>query len=369
MKAVLQICQNYHQPFLDCTRQYAALFRETDFTVVTVFICGEENSQAREEVGQGEVIFLGHHRDELDGLKMRISREIRNISQRYDFQACIAHRNKSTYLALMATKLPVISIHHAFGDFDRLGRRLMARIFHNRLTFIGVSNAVRDEIRHRFPYWTENKIFTLYNRINTGKLRQSLLSQKDARTKLNLPLDAYIAGNVGRLHPDKDQKTLIKAFAKAYHALPENFYLCILGKGKSEHMLRSLALDLGVADRVIFTGHVENAKSLFRAFDIFILSSNHEPFGMVLLEAMVADIAIICSNCGGGAEVVRGVGDLFEFGDVSQLSELILKNFRSGKTSPADISHQQHLMRFSDENAQSVFWAQPEIKRLLETES
>jgi len=365
MNAVLQICQNYHQPFLDCTRQYAALFNETDITVVTVFICGEENQQAREEVGSGEVIFLEHHRSELDGLKIGITRELREISKRYDFKACIAHRNKPTYLALMATKLPVISIHHAFNDFNRLGRRVMAKFFRERLTLLAVSNAVRDQIRHCFPLWPDSKIFTLYNRVNAETLRNNLLSQEEARRTLNLAQDAYIIGNVGRLHPDKDQKTLIEGFAKALKKLPERSYLCILGKGKSEKVLRHLATELGITDKVIFTGQIQNAKSLFRAFDLFVLSSNQEPFGMVLLEAMVADVPIISTNCGGAVEVVDGAGHLFDFGNAAQLSELIMKDYQLRTSINSTVSFSKHLTRFSDESAKLAFWSEPEIKTLF----
>lgn len=365
MKAVLQICQNYQQPFLDCTRQYTALFSGSDYKVVTVFVCGEKNEAVALEASADEVIFLGHHRDELKGLKLNILREIKAITEQYDFNLCIAHRNKSTYLALMGTKLPVFSIHHAFGDFDRLGRRLMARFFGRRLTLFAVSNAVREEIDNKLPGWPSEQLLTLYNRIDAAQLRQQLVPRAKARSLLSLPPDAYIVANVGRLHPDKDQTTLIKGFAKAIQQLPDLSYLVILGKGNYEQKLRSLSEKLGVASRVIFTGHVPDAKTLFRAFDLFILTSDHEPFGMVLLEAMAANIPVICSNSGGGPEVVDGVGELFENGNADDLAKKIISSVNMASTNNLSAQNEKRLILFSDENAKKTFWTTQAVQKFL----
>ena len=367
MKAVLQICQNYQQPFLDCTRQYAALFSGTEYKVVTVFVCGEKNEAVASEANADEVIFLGHHRDELKGLKLNILREIKTITEQYDFDVCIAHRNKATYLALFGTRLPVFSIHHAFGDFDRLGRRLMTQFFRRRLTLFAVSNAVRQEIHDQLPGWPSEQLLTLYNRIDTAKLCQRLVSRSEARILLSLPADAYIVANVGRLHPDKDQATLIKGFARAIQQLPDLSYLVIIGKGKDEQKLRRLSETLGVASHVIFTGHVPDAKTLFRAFDLFVLTSDHEPFGMVLLEAMAANIPLICSNSGGGPEVVDGVGELFENGDADDLARAIISAGDKASTKNVSAQIEEKLVFFSDQSARKTFWATSAVQRLLST--
>ena len=57
---------------------------------------------------------------------------------------------------------------------------------------------------------------------------------------------------------------------------------------------------------MLFLGQVEEARRYFKAFDAFALSSDHEPFGMVLLEAMVAGVPLIATACGGAREVVEG---------------------------------------------------------------
>lgn len=366
MKAILQICQNYRQPFLDCTRQYAALFSGSDYKVVTVFLCGQKDPDIAEQSGADEVIFLEHHRDELEGLKLNMISEIKKIRKQFDFKLCIAHRTKPTYLALMGTDLPVFSIHHAFGDLDRLGRRLFTRLFRHRLTLFAVSNAVRDELQEKLPHWPAEKILTLHNRVDAEKLKQGLISREDARALLSIPETSYVVANVGRLHPDKDQSTLIRGFARALPQLPDSSRLLLIGEGKDRHKLQTLCDALNITSHVTFTGQVPNAKILFRAFDLFVLSSDHEPFGMVLLEAMVAGVPVICSDSGGGPEVVADIGELFTTGDDESLAHAIVSAFQNKDSSERRlIKTNERLALFSDEHARTRFWSLPVVNQVL----
>ncbi|PNB77189.1 glycosyltransferase, partial [Pseudomonas sp. FW305-BF6] len=133
------------------------------------------------------------------------------------------------YIALLGTSLPVIGVHHAFGDYQRRTRKLFAHIFRKRLSLLGVSDAVRDDMRRCLPKWPQARIQTLYNRIDVQALQASQVSVREARETLGLSMDAWIVGNVGRLHPDKDQTTLLHGFATALPGLPANSQLVILG--------------------------------------------------------------------------------------------------------------------------------------------
>ncbi len=62
------------------------------------------------------------------------------------------------------------------------------------------------------PTWPAARIQTLYNRIDVPALQASQVSAGEAREILGLSPDAWIVGNVGRLHPDKDQATLLEGF-------------------------------------------------------------------------------------------------------------------------------------------------------------
>jgi glycosyltransferase involved in cell wall biosynthesis len=365
---VIQFCHSYDPPFLDCARQYAALFENTPYKVTTVYLTGQPSEEVVRHSASDEVIFLGFSGKQVRGLKLSAIRKFRRIAQERNVCFCIAHRAKPTYVALLATRLPVISIHHAFGDYKRRSRRLFANLFKHRLFLIGVSNAVRDDMRRQLQQWPAERITTLYNRIDVDAAMQGLHDRLEARNRLGLPEQAWIVGNVGRLHPDKDQTTLLRGFAQALPKLPADSLLAIMGAGPLEQRLKDLAKELRIDASVRFLGKVPEARRYFKAFDVFALTSDHEPFGMVLLEAMVAGVPLICSDCGGGREVVGDTGQLFPLGDAGALAQALIAE--SGE--PRDPALLGCRMReridalFTDEAARQVFWALP-LHRMMGT--
>jgi glycosyltransferase involved in cell wall biosynthesis len=171
-----------------------------------------------------------------------------------------------------------------------------------------------------------------------------------------------VVGNVGRLHPDKDQATLIRGFAQALPQLPAGSLLAIMGSGRLEASLKALAAELGVSDSVRFLGQVPHGRRYFKAFDVFALSSDHEPFGMVLLEAMAAGVPVVCSDCGGGREIVAGVGELFPLGEAAELAATLIRLADSRELPTLREKMQARLQeRFSDQTAGQRFWSLPVV--------
>lgn len=354
MPKVLHLCHSYYPPFLDCARQYAALFKGSQYEVLTVFLTGKPDAEIAKGVQHGEVHFLGFKSKEVGGLKLSAIQKIRQLHQQHEFTFCIAHRVKPTYVALLATDIPVISVHHNYNDYSRWSRRILVNFYKNRLLMLGVSDSVRDDLRRDLKGWPADKIQTLYNRIDVEATQQSMLNKINARKALGIPHGHWVVGNVGRLHHDKDQKTLIAGFAQGLPKLPSNALLVIIGSGPLDPALKAQVVAFGLQEKVLFLGQVPDAKRYFKAFDVFALTSDREPFGMVLLEAMAAGVPVICSDCGGGAEVVRGSGCLFPFADTHALSEQLIASSHTGLTSSIPKVLQQ---TFSDEAATVRFWS------------
>jgi glycosyltransferase involved in cell wall biosynthesis len=365
---VLQFCHGYDGPFLDCARQYASLFVGKGYRVTTVFLTGAADAEVAAGCASDEVLFLERSSASVRGLKLGAIRDLRKIAASRNFSFCIAHRFKPVYIALLATRLPVIGVHHAFGDYHRRTRKLFAHLFRKRLSLLGVSDAVRDDMRKSLPNWPTGRIQTLYNRIDIPQLQASQLTAEQARIELGLSASAFIVGNVGRLHPDKDQATLLRGFAKALPSLPQNSHLAILGKGRLESTLKALALELGIGSQVLFLGQVAQASLYYKAFDVFALSSDHEPFGMVLLEAMVAGVPLLATACGGAKEVVEGVGVLFPFADDERLAHglIHLANLdEEQRQACAELMLLRLQERFSDQAVRDVFWRLPQVTSLI----
>jgi glycosyltransferase involved in cell wall biosynthesis len=113
---------------------------------------------------------------------------------------------------------------------------------------------------------------------------------------------------------------------------------------------------------------VADARRYYKAFDVFALSSDNEPFGMVLLEAMVAGVPLLATSAGGAKEVVEGVGVLFPLGDDQHLAQglgyLATLNDEQ-RAACAELMLQRLRERFSDHAVRDVFWRLPQVTSLI----
>jgi len=321
----LQISHGYNAPFLGVSMHYASMLAAQG-DVTTLYLSGGESDAVRESTGGDKVLFWELTPKGMKGLKVGLIWKLYKFIRDEKFDVVLCHRYKAIYLALTCQLLGLnfkqVGVIHAFSCFHHITRRWFLSLFKRKLLVLGVSNSVRDDIRQSMPSFPSNKIQTLYNAIDVAEVESRQLDKKQSRVFLGLNDKAFVIGNVGRLHPDKDQTTLIKAFAGFNKKVPGS-QLAILGSGRLEETLKALACELGVQKDVLFLGQVADAVNYYKALDLFVLSSDKEPFGLVLLEAMVARVPVVASNCGGAAEVVNGAGCLFEFGDFVELSELM----------------------------------------------
>ena len=125
---------------------------------------------------------------------------------------------------------------------------------------------------------------------------------------IDAPVPARRAGqlllNVGRLDPQKDQATLIRAFARIAPRFP-GWRLRILGEGHLRGALEALVAETGLADRVTLPGTTRDILAAYAEADAFVLSSAFESFGLVTLEAMAQRLPVVgFADCPGTNELV-----------------------------------------------------------------
>jgi len=130
---------------------------------------------------------------------------------------------------------------------------------------------------------------------------------------------------VGRLAPEKDLETLVRALARLRRRHP-GARLVIAGGGPSGAQLQYIAAAEGVADAVIFAGGLAGPAlaELFLGATCLILPSSSEPWGLVVNEALHYGCPVIVSDrCGCAPELVDdlAVGQIFRCGDVDELAE------------------------------------------------
>jgi len=346
---ILQISHGYNAPFLSVSNHYACMLASKG-EVTTLYLSGDEDETVRQQTESEHVLFWQLDAKRLKGAKIGLTYKLYKFIRDEQFDLVLCHRYKAIYMAatcqLLGLRFKQIGVIHGFGDFKHAARRIFLSMFKQRLLLLGVSNAVRDDIRQSMPSFPSDKIQTLYNAIDVAEVESQQLDKKQSRAFLRLDDNAFIIGHVGRLHPDKDQATLIKAFAEFNKKVPSS-QLAILGYGRLEQTLKGLAYDLGVQQKVLFLGQVKNAVNYYKAFDLFALSSEKEPFGLVLLEAMVAKVPVVASNCGGASEVVADAGYLFECADVAVLSNVMFKAYSEDSSGLTERAYSKLQQQYS----------------------
>ena len=143
---------------------------------------------------------------------------------------------------------------------------------------------------------------------------------------------------VGSLKAQKNQALLLQAFARLE---ADDACLMLLGIGRQEASLRELAADLEIEDRVVFAGFRPDPTPFYCTSDLFVLSSDYEGFGNVIVEALACGISVVSTDCPSGPSEILDHGRyglLVNVGDADGLSAAIALALQS----PID---KQDLMR------------------------
>jgi glycosyltransferase involved in cell wall biosynthesis len=138
--------------------------------------------------------------------------------------------------------------------------------------------------------------------------------------------DAPVLVACGRLVPQKGYPVLLRALARVRERVPAR--LQILGEGPLRRELGELAAALGVDGAVSFEGFQADPAAWMGAADVFVLSSDYEGFGNVIVEAMAAGAPVVATDCpyGPGEILERGRhGVLVPPGDPEALAAALLR--------------------------------------------
>jgi len=116
----------------------------------------------------------------------------------------------------------------------------------------------------------------------------------------------------------------MRAAAKASHRLGR-FVFIIGGDGEQRDELIEMSADLGIADKVIFTGFVRGKqwRDIFAVSDVFVMSSISEPFGITALEAAAHGAAVVITKQSGAGEVILN-GFKYDYWDEERLADILI---------------------------------------------
>jgi glycosyltransferase involved in cell wall biosynthesis len=166
------------------------------------------------------------------------------------------------------------------------------------------------------------RLSVIPNGIDLRRFTLSPEARTAVRKELAIGEGALVIGTVGRLSPEKDQATLIRA---AEPLLGEQSRLLLVGDGPEAERLRALASALPHGRFVHFLGERSDVPRVLGAMDLFVLSSITEGLPLAILEAMAAGLPILATPVGGIPEVVRTrvSGYMFPVGQAGALRTLL----------------------------------------------
>jgi glycosyltransferase involved in cell wall biosynthesis len=160
----------------------------------------------------------------------------------------------------------------------------------------------------------------------------------------DLPRERGLILACGRLEPQKDHASLLRAVAKLSKRCPDS-RLIILGEGTQKESLEQLACELGLSDRVTFAGYVDNPAPYMAKAAVLVHTARFEGFSSVLLEALAQRCPIVATDCQGVRAALGdgAFGTIVPLDDEDRLVDAV-EDVLSKRTTFPDPG--QHLIKF-----------------------
>lgn len=219
--------------------------------------------------------------------------------------AIICHGGRACQITRMIAfllKIPHIAVCHNYS---------FKHVKKSNFLFVITNDIRRQLITQGFA---ENRLFVIPNMVATG---------------VDIPIhtkngDTLTLGAMGRFVPKKGFHVLIDAMEQLKNG-PVPIRLKLGGDGPERRALETRAQRQNRGDFIEFLGWTKDKESFFRDIDIFCLPSLHEPFGIVVLEAMRAGKLVIASTTEGPTEIIQDkiTGLFFQNGDAASLMDAV----------------------------------------------
>lgn len=251
--------------------------------------------------------FVGERNDEQESIVRKAwQREWRRMYGESQFDCVIDYEGYGLYWAFLYGFAPIankyIFLHNdmqgeVYKKFPQLeGIFYLYKRFSKVLSVSEATNAQnRENLSEKYGI-PEKNFQTLHNFINAQEVLDKAeipLSEAVEHKYFKKGYKVFI--NLARLSIEKDQTSLIRAFARVSKEYPK-LILLILGEGPLRKQLERLIAELGLKNKVFLLGFQTNPYNFLKKADFFALSSEHEGLPLVLAEAMILERPILCTD-------------------------------------------------------------------------
>jgi glycosyltransferase involved in cell wall biosynthesis len=246
------------------------------------------------------------------------------------------------WLAARLMRIPVVLQIYGIDAWQPTRREAANRLVNSAHTVVAISNCTRD----RFLKWSgipSERCRLLPNAIHLenygpGERDASVIERYGlAGKRVLLTLGRIVSKERG-----KGFDEVLELLPRLLSRVPEIIYV-IAGDGDYRPALEQKARDLGLAERVVFTGKIteQEKPSLFRCADVYVMPSRGEGFGFVFLEAMACGIPVIGSSVDGSRDAVLDgqLGQIVDPDDSDALLAAILKALQQPRVVPKGLEY------------------------------
>jgi len=267
--------------------------------------------------------------------------------------------NLHTNLAARLAKVPVVVIEeHGVYTWKKWYHRLIDRRINSRANaVVACSHCVAESAAAHLNIPAAN-VTVIHNCVGRIHFQKGQGTREAFRQSMQTSNSALVATCVGTLRWEKGHRFLLEAWGQliAGQSIPQDSELWIVGSGPLENELRGLSSEL---PGVRFLGSRSDTAEILRASDLFVLPSVNEGFGIAIVEAMSAKLAVISTNSGGIPEVIESgrTGILVEPENSRQLADSIA-------TLCQNYSQRKQLAAAAQLDAQSRFTPARYVKQL-----
>ena len=179
-------------------------------------------------------------------------------------------------------------------------------LYKNISTLHAVTYQVKEQLEKFIPKDVCPKVEMVYMGTKELTIEQNRIEVLRSEYRLE---ESFVVGIVGRIEELKGQYLVIEAMEKLKEL---DVKALIVGHTMDEVYLKGLkekVKSLGLEDRVIFTGFTKEVDTLMQLFDVNILATPKETFGLVVIEAMMNKVCMIATNKGGPLEIIEDEKD------------------------------------------------------------
>ncbi len=248
---------------------------------------------------------------------------------------CIVGKSSLLSTAILSKKLsqkkPIVVFHQQMQSGLNKKDFVHNWIFRNLDAAVVLNNKMRDDIL-RTTIIDNCKVRVIPYGIDIEKFRPMPDEKLELRKNFNLPIDDFLIGCIGRIDRQKGQDVLLKAFFELDQK--EKIKIVFAGNSNDEEYfaaLKALILENDIQDKVLFIPFTDKVPELMNCFDILVVPSHCETFGLVIIEGMACSLPVIGTHCGGVPEIIDSGKNGFlvepkKFSDLSELIKMLLTN-------------------------------------------